>query len=125
MCRPACEVPYNELPRLKSDKRRADSADATEELQPGTVCKTPDAATGGDPRLSRLGDWAGQRLVKHSSRSHLAHDFHLVDMKEPNAFALPGSNTQQRRGGTRQRYPTPWMPSPKSKSSKADVIQIA
>ena len=40
----------------------------------------------------------GQRLAKHSSRSHLEYEFHVVDMKEPNAFALPGGYIYVSRG---------------------------
>ena len=40
----------------------------------------------------------GQRLVKHSSRNHIRHEFHVVDMKEPNAFALPGGYIYVSRG---------------------------
>ena len=40
----------------------------------------------------------GQRLVKHSTRSHLAYEFHVVDMPEPNAFALPGGYIYVSRG---------------------------
>lgn len=40
----------------------------------------------------------GQCLVSHSSRSHLVHEFHVVDMKEPNAFALPGGYIYVSRG---------------------------
>ncbi|MGB5812305.1 MAG: M48 family metalloprotease [Polyangiales bacterium] len=40
----------------------------------------------------------GERLMKHSSRSHIAHEFHVVDMKEPNAFALPGGYIYVSRG---------------------------
>ncbi len=40
----------------------------------------------------------GQRLVKHSERSHLRYEFHVVDMKEPNAFALPGGFIYISRG---------------------------
>ncbi len=40
----------------------------------------------------------GERLVKHSHRSHLKHEFHVVDMKEPNAFALPGGYIYVSRG---------------------------
>ena len=40
----------------------------------------------------------GQRLVKHSSRSTIVHEFHVVDMKEPNAFALPGGYIYVSRG---------------------------
>jgi predicted Zn-dependent protease len=40
----------------------------------------------------------GERLVTHSSRSHLECEFHVVDMKEPNAFALPGGFIYVSRG---------------------------
>lgn len=40
----------------------------------------------------------GQRLVKHSRRSHLKYEFHVVDMEEPNAFALPGGYIYVSRG---------------------------
>jgi predicted Zn-dependent protease len=40
----------------------------------------------------------GQRLVKHSSRNHIVHQFHVIDMKEPNAFALPGGYIYISRG---------------------------
>ena len=40
----------------------------------------------------------GQRLVEHSARSHLDYEFHVVDMKEPNAFALPGGYIYISRG---------------------------
>jgi predicted Zn-dependent protease len=40
----------------------------------------------------------GQRLATHSSRSHLEYEFHVVDMKEPNAFALPGGYIYVSRG---------------------------
>jgi len=40
----------------------------------------------------------GRRLVKHSSRSHLEYEFHVVNMKEPNAFALPGGYIYVSRG---------------------------
>jgi len=40
----------------------------------------------------------GERLVEHSSRSHLEYEFHVVDMKEPNAFALPGGYIYVSRG---------------------------
>lgn len=40
----------------------------------------------------------GNRLVQHSSRSHLDFAFHVVDMEEPNAFALPGGFIYVSRG---------------------------
>ena len=52
----------------------------------------------GSAALNAYVDRIGQRLVKHSARSHLAHEFHVVDMKEPNAFALPGGFIYVSRG---------------------------
>lgn len=52
----------------------------------------------GSAELNAYVDRIGQRLMKHSSRSHLVHEFHVVDMKEPNAFALPGGHIYVSRG---------------------------
>ena len=52
----------------------------------------------GSAELNEYVDRIGQRLVPHSSRSHLTHEFHVVDMKEPNAFALPGGHIYISRG---------------------------
>ena len=52
----------------------------------------------GSAKLNAYVDRIGQRLVQHSARSHLAHEFHVVDMKEPNAFALPGGFIYVSRG---------------------------
>ena len=52
----------------------------------------------GGAELNAYVDRIGQRLVKHSSRSHLDYEFHVVDMKEPNAFALPGGFIYVSRG---------------------------
>ena len=52
----------------------------------------------GSADLNAYVDRIGQRLAKHSSRSHLVHEFHVVDMKEPNAFALPGGHIYVSRG---------------------------
>ena len=52
----------------------------------------------GSDELNAYVSRIGQRLVRHSSRSHLHHEFHVVDMKEPNAFALPGGYIYVSRG---------------------------
>jgi predicted Zn-dependent protease len=52
----------------------------------------------GNAELNAYVERIGERLVKHSSRSHLVHEFHVVDMKEPNAFALPGGHIYVSRG---------------------------
>jgi len=51
-----------------------------------------------DPALQAYVDGLGQRLASQSPRAHLAHTFHVVRMKEPNAFALPGGHIYVSRG---------------------------
>jgi predicted Zn-dependent protease len=51
-----------------------------------------------DPALGGYLDAVGQRLVKESPRQDLPHQFHVVDMTEPNAFALPGGYVYVTRG---------------------------
>jgi predicted Zn-dependent protease len=51
-----------------------------------------------DPALQAYVDRLGQRLASQSPRSHLEHTFHVVRMKEPNAFALPGGHIYVSRG---------------------------
>lgn len=52
----------------------------------------------GSEELNAYVSRIGQRLVKRSSRSHIRHEFHIVDVKEPNAFALPGGYIYVSRG---------------------------
>lgn len=52
----------------------------------------------GDEELNAYVTDLGNRLVQHSSRSHLDFEFHVVDMEEPNAFALPGGFIYVSRG---------------------------
>jgi len=40
----------------------------------------------------------GQRLAAHSPRKDTSYDFHVVEMPEPNAFALPGGHVYVSRG---------------------------
>lgn len=42
------------------------------------------------PDLAAYVDAVGQRLAAHAPRRDFAHHFAVADMKEPNAFALPG-----------------------------------
>jgi predicted Zn-dependent protease len=46
------------------------------------------------PYLAQL----GKRLAEQSPRQGVAYQFHLVDMEEPNAFALPGGYVYVTRG---------------------------
>jgi predicted Zn-dependent protease len=50
--------------------------------------------TGFTPFLDQL----GQRLAEHSPRKNVTFQFHIVDMAEPNAFALPGGYVYVSRG---------------------------
>ena len=43
-------------------------------------------------------DKLGQRLAEHSPRKDVTYQFHIVDMAEPNAFALPGGYVYVSRG---------------------------
>ena len=43
-------------------------------------------------------DAVGQRLAKESPRQDVTHQFHVADMAEPNAFALPGGYVYVTRG---------------------------
>jgi predicted Zn-dependent protease len=51
-----------------------------------------------DDTLTGYVNALGQRLVKESPRQDLAYRFHVVDMIEPNAFALPGGYVYVTRG---------------------------
>jgi predicted Zn-dependent protease len=51
-----------------------------------------------DARLNGYLDALGQRLAKESPRQNITYQFHVVDMAEPNAFALPGGYVYVTRG---------------------------
>ena len=51
-----------------------------------------------EPALTAYVDALGQRLAKESPRQDVAYQFHVVDMIEPNAFALPGGYVYVTRG---------------------------
>jgi predicted Zn-dependent protease len=51
-----------------------------------------------DARLTAYLDMLGQRLAKESPRQDVTYQFHVVDMAEPNAFALPGGYVYVTRG---------------------------
>lgn len=50
------------------------------------------------PELGSYLEAVGGRLAAHSPRNDLDYTFRIVDMKEPNAFALPGGYTFFSRG---------------------------
>ncbi len=51
-----------------------------------------------DPKLAAYVEAIGQRLAKHSPRQDVQYHFYVVDMVEPNAFALPGGFVYVSRG---------------------------
>ena len=51
-----------------------------------------------DDALNGYVNAVGQRLAKESPRQDVSYQFHVVDMNEPNAFALPGGYVYVTRG---------------------------
>ncbi len=51
-----------------------------------------------DPKLAAYVEAIGQRLAKHSPRQDVQYHFYVVEMVEPNAFALPGGFVYVSRG---------------------------
>src|SRR5437764_12511762 len=51
-----------------------------------------------DPRLGPYVQEVGQRVAAGSPRRDLSYTFAVVDMAEPNAFALPGGRVSVPRG---------------------------
>lgn len=51
-----------------------------------------------DPELEAYISQLGQRLAKQSPRKSIEYRFYVVDMVEPNAFALPGGHIYVSRG---------------------------
>lgn len=51
-----------------------------------------------DSGITPFLDQLGQRLAEHSPRKNVTFQFHIVDMAEPNAFALPGGYIYVSRG---------------------------
>jgi predicted Zn-dependent protease len=51
-----------------------------------------------DPALNRYVETLGRELATHSPRQDVAYTFQIVEMDEPNAFALPGGHIFVSRG---------------------------
>ena len=51
-----------------------------------------------NPKLTAYVEALGQRLAAHSPRKDVTHQFYVVEMVEPNAFALPGGFVYVSRG---------------------------
>jgi predicted Zn-dependent protease len=52
----------------------------------------------GDPQLTTYVTQVGQRVAAQSPRTDVRYSFHIVDMNEPNAFALPNGDVYVSRG---------------------------
>lgn len=83
-----------------SGARRGQMSEAEEIEQGKEAAAEVEAYIGfsGSDELNAYVDQIGQRLAAHSGRSHLTYEFHVVDMAEPNAFALPGGHIYVSRG---------------------------
>ena len=51
-----------------------------------------------DPQLLAYIEAVGRRMARHSPRAGVNYSFHILDMQEPNAFALPGGYIYVSRG---------------------------
>src|SRR6058998_768111 len=51
-----------------------------------------------DPALNRYLESVGRAVAAHSPRQDVAYSFQIVEMDEPNAFALPGGHVFVSRG---------------------------
>ncbi len=51
-----------------------------------------------DPELNRYVESVGHALAEHSPRQDVKYSFQIVEMDEPNAFALPGGHIYVSRG---------------------------
>ena len=52
----------------------------------------------GDPQLTAYVAQVGQRVAAQSPRTDVHYNFHILDMSEPNAFALPSGDVYVSRG---------------------------
>ncbi len=73
----------------KAEIEQGDQAAKDVETQIGLV---------GDAALNAYVRSIGARLAAHSERADLTYTFHVVEMQEPNAFALPGGHIYVSRG---------------------------
>jgi predicted Zn-dependent protease len=80
-----------EIVLISAERERQIGAEAAEQVaaQMGLV---------DDERLVALVDAVGQRMAAHSPRRDVTHTFAIVDIDEPNAFALPGGYIYVSRG---------------------------
>lgn len=86
---PVSKRPELTLVSVEQEKEIGSKAAAEVEEQMG-LADTPSFT----PYLESL----GRRLAEQSPRQDVTHQFHVVDMSEPNAFALPGGFVYVSRG---------------------------
>jgi predicted Zn-dependent protease len=92
---PGCAInPVSHQPEISlmsTERENALGRDAAKEVEQ-TIGLVDDA------KLVAYIDALGQRLAAHSPRRDVAYRFHVADMPEPNAFALPGGYIYVSRG---------------------------
>src|SRR5882672_10070390 len=72
------------------DEQRID-VEATQEIE-------ANVGIAADPTLNRYVQSVGKALAAHSPRQDVNYTFQIVEMDEPNAFALPGGHIFVSRG---------------------------
>lgn len=80
-----------ELTLISAKQEQALGAEEAKKVEEGMGFADDSGFT---PYLNQL----GQRLAEHSPRKNVTFQFHIVDMAEPNAFALPGGYIYVSRG---------------------------
>src|SRR5690242_5495631 len=86
---PVSNMPEVTLMTVEQEKKLGEEEAKKVEQQMGLLA---------DDGLTAYVDAVGQRLAKESPRQDVAYQFHVVDMAEPNAFALPGGYVYVTRG---------------------------
>jgi predicted Zn-dependent protease len=86
---PVSNLPEVTLMTVEQEKKLGEDEAKKVEQQMGLLA---------DDALTGYVDAVGQRLAKESPRQDVAYQFHVVDMPEPNAFALPGGYVYVTRG---------------------------
>ena len=86
---PVSKMPEVTLMSVEQEKKLGEEEDKKVAQEMGLL---------NDASLNSYVDALGQRLAKESPRKDIDHQFHVVDMAEPNAFALPGGYVHVTRG---------------------------
>ena len=86
---PVSKMPEVTLMTVEQEKKLGEEEDKKVAQEMGLL---------NDASLDGYVDSLGQRLAKESPRQDVTYRFHVVDMAEPNAFALPGGYVYVTRG---------------------------